>query len=806
MTLDASSFAGLTAPVLELVIWNIQKTTNDPVFGAPGGTPRFNSKGVFFLTTPVTNMTDGMTDPSVFQGRAIFPTGAAWDNANQGWRVSPGGAGTPLTVGVRTQVTTLCVGNYVFFVNAKNWPGGAIGSAVQVGLLWRIIDTGAPAPALPTISPGGASATFTNNEWWPIALSTPLSANVAANFAKYKYMLKAMTLEVSGDTNLFSVVTPRLMTMQVTTQSGSPAVWGASSGPSYTIGSNNGLGFNQVSYTDYMVDYNPNGANAVDQTVMTASAAVTGTIQAGSYDWTTVGPFVDVTLSIPSVTEFPMLQTSTSVSVSPSPNDNSFSDIFMIMTSNQDIFEHAVFISSATAGSFNGTTGTISNLALPTSSVTVSSLAATPTTLQTRTSITGAQVFVPTHMATIYLLPNPIPTMPLGGSASVASLPISVVDMPLIRPYVYFVRFQYNGLCSLNSAIVDVSSISAVAQYTASALTGECHGHHDCTSPSGAHPASSRASLSANGDVTRFSSCLMYVNSTGMGTSVPSTKCMECSPGATNNLECRGGQFCGSDLGLCTVSGGTAAYVCDSEVSSWYGVCRNKTMDALGKRCRTVHTSIPIQSPVSHTLPGAGSTLNPGAAGAVFPSLLSDQGFAPGSGFCGEVRYFNATGNGASGFYSNTPATFMNNNTARSVLWVGSCFNGMCYECDPTASTSTTGGYLNCLNGQLHRPVTVDGTVRTLLVDSRTSAIVALCFFVLFLLFAQLISMQNDTNRHREHFGVGPMSCLEVLWAVTCGWLCCCKKHSVRSRSYGATSTPPASGSTTNPLEKAAEW
>ena len=138
---------------------------------------------------------------------------------------------------------------------------------------------------------------------------------------------------------------------------------------------------------------------------------------------------------------------------------------------------------------------------------------------------------------------------------------------------------------------------------------------------------------------TRFANC-QVVPTAWRGLRIPSTRCVECM--ADN--QCPDGQFCWLDDGLCDGNPGSYPnwYTCDTPSANRRGVCREKSSDVVGKACAP---GVAYRTPAGSLKPG----LAPGVSGYTGANLVvqgnpGDSDFAEGTlGGCGEYRFYNAS-------------------------------------------------------------------------------------------------------------------------------------------------------------------
>ena len=806
-----------------MLFWNAKGSYEDPAFqvrGTPTATPGFNTDGVFFITTPQTDSRNLATNPSSLTN--ILPPGAQWGDAGNQypyWSVKVGANNTPVVVSTATAYTgsLICPGKFRLVVNANGWTGGnTLDQEITAGVVWRFFDASKPQGTA-SVSLGG-SVTIADR-WFPSS-QTELTAKISGQaWADQRYMLKALTVSAAGDALLFdpAATTDTLVELSVSAVNG--GTFGGASLSNTTVEAvSPGVAKVKRDWYDGVVDYtvpSPGGSVTNGDVVITV---VSGTpanepiqFDGGSaYPIALMGPLVDVTVSLERAQEFPSIGSAriTLKDATGAPEERSA--VFMAKISDPLVYQVSALASSITGR--NNNTG-LDTVALKADAISVGVLITSPSASQS----TGPGLFVAAapampKFATLYTVGSGFDK----GSARRDSLPLQWAGSNgLVRPTVVFFRFTRGPLCG------SFKEITGTVRLATLSAKGECSSHYDCSANEGAHPSQERAVLSANNDPTRFSTCYLTAKITGFGTSQLATKCSECVPAASSvvaraSSECRPGQFCFVDDGVCTANpGGT--YLCDPEAATFTGVCRNKSTQVLGQRCRTVLRGA-VTSPSG--APGVGSaTSDPVSLGAVFDGDVAQGGFAPGGGFCGEVRAYNETNVGLT--YAAAPSVqFKIGGTMRTLLWEGACVMGRCLECNPGPGPSDTGDGKSCVNGRFVEAVTLDGTARTVLFDARASAAATAAAFIALLLALQLCSMQNASNRHRELFGESPMGVMEVLFAGLYRWMCCCKTPSPRAkigpyaRMAGVTApaahspTGGSTGSVVNPLEGkgAEEW
>jgi hypothetical protein len=819
----------------QIVFWNVAGNYNDESWQ----NDQWETEQLFWVVPPGTQP-DAINRPWVLSN-TVQPTVA------NSWSVQSGATATvTVTVATTVSITALCEGTYTTVISARGANGSnALNKEATAGVLWRIVYQG--YAGIGTINGLSASSSLVN-EFFP--RQSPTFGNsfyqvLGHNWADLRYMLKSFQVSITGPRWVIAPLDPAdssqvRNTLGVAVVSTDNGAWGATPFISTVPGSNTAtfsatynlsdstagvpLGA-QFSYTPGV----PATGGPVGLSVGSTNTAVLINTEA-QYKWEAVGPFVDLTVQITDATEYPTLS-SANIMLTPNGTFDEQNTVYMLKNSDPLVYQMGASVSGVTAALRFAAPSVVP---VQDSHITTSYLLANPDTTQSvaAAGFAAAVPVVPTHMSTFFTAV----AAPGTGSATPGNLPVQWSGSSgLARPYVAFVQFTGTA-CSATNANAHIFYMGTVRASFPSALV-ECASHYDCAGQPGNHPSQDRAQFSANGNANRFSTCYLYNDVTGFGRSKPSTRCMECAPrpavGTNNDLECNEGQFCWVDYGLCPTGTGTDAYVCDNEANSWIGTCRNKSTQVLGKSCRAVETAR-VTSVVTNGAPGAGTGASrPDTLGATFRDLDARNGFAPGAGFCGEVRYLNDTGVGAVAIGSTTPQ-FRLNGTVRTTLWTGSCVAGRCMECNPSSfpsDTVVTSGK-TCVNGYLVTPVTVDNTLRTLVFNTTGSAAAVTASFAVLLFLIALCSMQNAGNRHRELYGEDPMSFFAILKAVTYEWMCCLKRQSERSRvaryigapgrgasvaaaPAGATSSTPltgtatsTSGATVNPLDgkQAQDW
>ncbi|CAE7921592.1 unnamed protein product, partial [Symbiodinium sp. KB8] len=235
----------------------------------------------------------------------------------------------------------------------------------------------------------------------------------------------------------------------------------------------------------------------------------------------------------------------------------------------------------------------------------------------------------------------------------------------------------------------------ASASATFDSVVDQCSDYLACTAD--ANPNAGQASLSANANARRFSTCVLREVAGPGGKAAPATKCVECR----TDDHCAGGQYCHLDDGLC--GGGT---YCDTTSAPLFGLCRSKSPNVLGKQCRpnlvtTDAGSPPVSSAVSTSVAYPGATPDNGVIGT--PQQVSGVPLGPNElfvvqGTAGTNFTFLYAPRVTVGGYVSTPQR------ARATLWEGFCSHEqVCLECEPGASGLATKSYNGkvCRNGYL---------------------------------------------------------------------------------------------------------
>lgn len=838
--LDGISARGGT-PTLEVVIWNLEGDYSAKAWQYDvSGVLNANTFRTAFIATPASNTGSLATNPSSVTN--TVPVNFNWqsDTNTDWWAVRTSDTGQLAhVVGLFARISP-CAGRYSVILNAKGNGNTPLDAPVSAGVLWRLVD--ATADPLAGLNVSLARPVTVTNRFVPGPRS-PLSMPIAdQEWADLRYMLNSAVFSVKGNANLLNVrqdkAPAKLVNLVVGAMGADTSFFGDPNVRNVSVTVDNNGGTLQFKWERGAFMYRPSTTTVVDVPIaMQIQAQSNVHFLAGSrYEFKNFGPFADLTLNIEKAMPFPELTAANpTMTVQLNTGSNLEANQQVIMVKLRDPLVYELGLEAENVRGDNVNQGGRTDKLSP-SSILFRSLYARPTQRQdiTDNSFPSSSPFVVNHMTSFYTSSTRVGR----GSVSVASLPVQWAGKSgLSRPYVYFFRAKNGASCD---GAFPYPVVSATVRLVNATAMGECASHYDCTAPQGQHPSSAadRVRFSANGDASRFSSCYLVPNVTGYGYySRPVTKCFECAPGVVSSTtfgnaesySCRENQFCYTDDGLCQDGG--KLFVCDKESNDWVGTCRNKSWAVLGQRCRSVDGGR-VTAANPNPAPGTGSaTSTPDSLGMVMDGPFSEQGYAPGAGFCGEARTYNLS---AASLVHPTTANpqFNLNGTVRKILWEGYCSNGICHECD-TSQTPFAGGSLPsgkvCTNGRLLMPAFVDSTVRTLTINSAASATVALCFFILILIMITLVSMQNDANRHRELFGETHLSLLQVAWAVLVEWMPCCKSESPRARlavfrtmasgrpgegDYGATAVGPkitrdsitgagVSSAVKNPLEGA---
>jgi len=309
------------------------------------------------------------------------------------------------------------------------------------------------------------------------------------------------------------------------------------------------------------------------------------------------------------------------------------------------------------------------------------------------------------------------------------------------------------------------------ASFSTSGITDQCAAASDCLTEAADNPNKDAAESSANSGI-QFSSCVVVPTLGPEGTRIPTTKCLECI--ADN--QCGDAQYCHLDNGMCQRNGlpGTNSwYNCDADSGKLMGLCVAKSPEVLNQKCRSAWAgavgSTPSASGMVYPTTSApsidGNEGNPTASGTM-NDLFAFKGDAAapfakgGTGACGEWRFYNG-----SAPYDDSGSEFISSaNRPRYALWTGICHRGVCKECYP-GSAFGRGGKI-CLNGRTYAAMDVDGTVRTFAEDTGAGTELGTTAMVILLLIVFWMYMYAEAKRWRAANGKGPMSCCECL--------CCC--------------------------------
>jgi len=395
--------------------------------------------------------------------------------------------------------------------------------------------------------------------------------------------------------------------------------------------------------------------------------------------------------------------------------------------------------------------------------------------------------------------------------------------MPATRSAWYLVRVSaaprvlpttntFAGQCGSNN--IQIGSASLLVDNVAA----ECSSSADCMVEKGDHPAEDRADSddSANGDATRFSKCLVTTALTADGRRFPSTKCSEC----TAHAHCRSGQYCHLDNGICEL--GTSSpdnrfskyYFCDGDSAALAGICREKSSDVLGKKCRvntgssqtsSVFMMHPALQSINDVVMGGSAAIVSSSGDVVVPTNYMgprrtnpvNDAFGEGSnGICGEFLYYNATGvaddmdedllgPSRNPFFSQA-------GTPRRELWRGVCDEErICRECLPGAGSQGNGAEDGriCLNGQMFSAKDVDGTSRSYTDNTQAGTQLGTTFMVILLILLFAFYMYAQAKEFRHANGIKPMSCYETI-------LCCGACSKLEAGSSSSTAPAPAAADT----------
>lgn len=249
-------------------------------------------------------------------------------------------------------------------------------------------------------------------------------------------------------------------------------------------------------------------------------------------------------------------------------------------------------------------------------------------------------------------------------------------------------------------------------------IPGECSSNVDCAPASGTHPSEVRARhFSANGDPARYTNCILFVGAAAR----PETRCVECF----SDCDCHPGQFCYLPTGVYAGSGGI---VIGDELSRLRaGSCMRKDMNntLFGRKCRSqAYPLTPIGAPIN--------TASAAVTSSASVPFVDNQ---TGPVLCSEGIVYNDS-------FAFLQSVRVNVTGQRALtLWQGYCDGeGICRECQASAASHSIpllscANTQVCLDGFLHRVISVDGTMRTLGNDTRASLLLAVVIFIILVLF-----------------------------------------------------------------------
>ena len=269
--------------------------------------------------------------------------------------------------------------------------------------------------------------------------------------------------------------------------------------------------------------------------------------------------------------------------------------------------------------------------------------------------------------------------------------------------------------------------LTSALTYTTTAIAGSCRSYADCYKSESDHPAL-RYLLSADSQAARLRRCLLVPSEDDV--TRPSAQCSEC----VADCDCGSGQYCHSDAGICTGSGGE--YVCDSKSNSRFGLCvaKDPTGQIVGGACRSNSGStFSTTTNIKATTGSSAIVANQLASSGEASSLVT------GHGYCGGVAYYNSTnedGANANGF--------SRANVARTVLWTGQCLDGICHEC--TTSDSLCLGAKTCIQGRVLETIVVDNTERTFTSNTLAGTMLAA---TLMIVLALIVVLADCICRHQ---------------------------------------------------------
>jgi len=399
-----------------------------------------------------------------------------------------------------------------------------------------------------------------------------------------------------------------------------------------------------------------------------------------------------------------------------------------------------------------------------------------------------------------------------GSGQEVGSMPANRASWYLVRvsaaPRVLPTTNTFAEQCGSNN--IQIGSASLLVDNVAA----ECASSADCMVDGDDHPAKDRADSddSANGDATRFSQCVVMTALTADGRRFPSTKCTEC----TQHAHCESGQYCHRDDGICSLGTNSPDgrfskwYSCDGDSAALAGICRDKSSDVLGKKCRvntgfsqtsSANVMHPALQSISNTVSGGSAAIVSSSGNTVTSTNVmgprrtnpANDAFGEGSnGICGEFRYYNATGV-ATQTSSSLQGTIQNPffsqaGTPRQELWRGVCDEDrICRECLPGAGSQGSGAVDGriCLNGQMFSAKDVDGTNRSYNDNTQAGTQLGTTFMVILLILLFVFYMYAQAKEYRHANGLKPLSCCETI-------LCCGACSKLSGAGAGDSKAAPA--------------
>lgn len=733
----------------------------------------------FYFVSPGANVPDnaGPYDSHLY-------TDSTW-NVKNVWQ-KPGSTVAASTVYTATTEEEVCAGNWMFIANSTETQPSA---SVEYALMYRVVPKGASglATMLPTAGSVEASLTDAITATTSSAVVNALFPGASVqfyvdeDFAKYRYMIDGLKVTVVTDSGSFvttdstwSIDLPSGFTQNNNTQitwNGNSKTFMSKEDPKYE--STNTFShewWHQIDYTGAAATSNP-AYITVNLPTLADEAASEGFGNDG-YNWASNSIFWDITVTLTSLTEYPWLYNMGSVSTQSNVvldareasegklDEGTPIAVYMVRMNNLWWNFRPTFTSVVdqlrTDNPLEG-----SNLMFK-----VQKAGLTDATCFMDACESWADSDTTDVDGYSYTTNTAFYTSGTGMVVNTAPAPVSAY-----RNTMYFVAVYAGRDTTCMTEYVDVGSIG----FETSTVVDECASYAECATGDD-NPAEDRAEeFSANSDTSRFSRCVVAAtdSSTFAGKQVPATKCYECG----SDSECGESQYCYVPNLWCstTLSGGaTYRYICNEEGLGPMYTCRDKSTDVLGKKCR----------------PGATATaVTSGSAPTLFDQNVvegnTDDSFATGYGYCGEVLYYNASNPLFASFNADSGKVISPGGLVWQTLWSGECVNHMCYECAPGSySQGSLTSSKACVNGRYVAGMDVDGTVRSFTENTLAGTQLGGTMMIVLLIGIFMIYMLGQARRHRELMGDDGLGC--------CAVLCCCGTFSSAERPGKSTTNPVA--------------